>query len=154
MPYRSSDPAQPTALYWLYDASDRLLYIGITRSPEWRWYGHASRSPWWPQVQRREIVWHDSRPEARAAEIEAIGAERPLHNKYDRDLGEIAAQLTELRVAAGLSGNALARKMSIVQSRVWKIEHGQLRPSDDDVQAWAKATDREEIAGELLEMCW
>src|ERR1035441_2240405 len=71
MPYRSSDSVQPTALYRLYSDSDQLLYIGITRSPEWRWYKHASHSPWWPQVQRREIAWHDSRPEARAAEIEA-----------------------------------------------------------------------------------
>jgi len=144
---------QPTALYRLYDDSGQLLYIGITRSPAWRWYKHASCSPWWPQVRRREIVWYDTRPEARAAEIEAIGAERPIHNKYDKGLAEIAAQLTELRVAAGLSGNALARKMGIVQSRVWKIEHAQLMPSEDDIRAWARAADRDEIAGELLEMC-
>jgi predicted GIY-YIG superfamily endonuclease len=152
MPYRSSDSVQPTALYRLYSDSDQLLYIGITRSPEWRWYKHASHSPWWPQVQRREIAWHDSRPEARAAEIEAIGAERPIHNKYDKGLAEIAAQLTELRMAAGLSGNALARKMGIVQSRVWKIEHAQLMPSEDDIRAWARAAGRDEVTGELLEM--
>ena len=152
MPYRSSDSVQPTALYRFYGGSGQLLYIGITRNPKWRWYGHAAHSSWWPQVQRRELVWYDSRPEARAAEIEAIGAERPIHNKYDKGLDEIAAQLTELRVAAGLSGNALAREMGIVQSRVWKIEHAQLTPSEDDIRAWARATGRDEIAGELLEM--
>jgi predicted GIY-YIG superfamily endonuclease len=153
MPYNSSDPVQPTALYRLYDDSDRLLYIGITRNPEWRWYMHARKSPWWPQVRRREIAWRDSRPEARAAEIEAIGAERPIHNKYDKGRAEIAAHLTELRVAAGLSGNGLARQMGIVQSRVWKIEHAQLTPSEDDIRAWARVTGRDEIAEELLEMC-
>lgn len=152
MPYRSSDLVQPTALYRLYDDSDQLLYIGITGNPEQRWYKHALHSPWWPQVQRREIVWHDSRPEARAAEIKAIGVERPIHNKYDRSLAEIAAQLTELRVAAGLSGNALAREIGIVQSRVWKIEHAQLMPSEGDIQAWARATGRDEVTAELLEM--
>jgi predicted GIY-YIG superfamily endonuclease len=121
MPYRSSDPVERTALYRLYDDAGQLLYIGITRNPKWRWHKHASHSPWWPQVQRREIVWHDSRPQARAAEIEAIGTERPAHNKYDKGLAEIAAQLAELRIEAGLSGNALARKMGIVQSRAWKI---------------------------------
>jgi predicted GIY-YIG superfamily endonuclease len=150
MPYRSSDPMQPTALYRLYGDSDQLLYIGITRNPKWRWYMHARRSPWWPSVQRRDLVWHDSRPEARAAEIEAIGAERPVHNKYDRGFAELAAHLTELRVEAGLSGNALARRMGIVQSRVWKIEHAQLMPGEDDIRAWARAVGRDEIAADLL----
>ena len=152
MPYRSSDSVQPTALYRFYGDGGRPLYIGITRNLVVRWAQHASKSSWWPQVQRHETVWYDSRPEARAAEIEAIGAERPIHNKYDKGLDEIAAQLTELRMAAGLSGNALARKIGIVQSRVWKIEHAQLTPSEDDIQAWARATGRDEITGELLEM--
>ena len=152
MPYRSSDSAQPTALYRFYDDANRPLYIGITRNLAVRLRQHASKSSWWPQVQRRETVWYDSRPEARAAEIEAIGAERPIHNKYDKGLDEIAAQLTELRTAAGLSGNALARRMGIVQSRVWKIEHAQLMPSEDDIRAWARVAGRAEITGELLEM--
>ena len=66
----------------------------------------------------------------------------------------LAARLTELRAAAGLSGNALAKRMGIVQSRVWKIEHPDspphLVPNDDDIKAWATATGREDAAGELL----
>ena len=152
MPYRSSDSAQPTALYRLYDGPDRLLYIGITRSPEWRWYKHATHSHWWPEVQRREIVWYDSRPEARQAEIAAIGAEKPMHNKYDRTRAALAAQLRELREEAGLSGNALARQMGIVQSRVWKIENEKLTPAERDIRAWAEATDNSEMTAVLLEM--
>jgi transcriptional regulator with XRE-family HTH domain len=63
----------------------------------------------------------------------------------------LIARLTELREAAGLSGNALARRMGIVQSRVWKIEHGDLLPNEDDITAWAEATGRPEAAGELAE---
>lgn len=64
----------------------------------------------------------------------------------------LAARLTELRAAAGLSGNALAKRMGVVQSRVWKIEHGELAPTDEDVKAWAEATGAGPAAGELLEM--
>ncbi len=63
----------------------------------------------------------------------------------------LVARLTELRVAAGLSGNALARRMGVVQSRVWKIEHGELLPGDDDLKAWAEATGHPEVAGDLAE---
>jgi len=67
--------------------------------------------------------------------------------------GALAARLTELRAAAGLSGNALARRMSIVQSRVWKIEHATLVPTEDDVRAWVKAAGGDEdILAELLAM--
>ena len=66
----------------------------------------------------------------------------------------LAARLRELRVAAGLSGNALAKRMGIVQSRVSKIEHPEkpphLVPNDDDIKEWATATGREDVIGELL----
>jgi transcriptional regulator with XRE-family HTH domain len=64
----------------------------------------------------------------------------------------LIARLTRLREAAGLSGNALAKRMGIVQSRVWKIEHGDLMPNEDDITAWAEATGHPEAAGELAEM--
>lgn len=64
----------------------------------------------------------------------------------------LAAHLTGLRTAAGLSGNALAKRMGVVQSRVWKIEHGALLPGEDDIKAWAEATGHEDAAGELLDM--
>lgn len=64
----------------------------------------------------------------------------------------LAARLTELRAAAGLSGNALAKRMGVVQSRVWKIEHGDLLPTDEDIKAWVEATEARAAAGELMEM--
>jgi transcriptional regulator with XRE-family HTH domain len=64
----------------------------------------------------------------------------------------LAARLRELRAAAGLSGNALAGRMGVVQSRAWKIEHGDLLPNEDDLTAWAEATGHPEVAGELTEM--
>ena len=64
----------------------------------------------------------------------------------------LIARLTGLREAAGLSENALARRMGIVQSRVWKIRNAQVMPNEDDLKAWADATGHPEAAGELAEM--
>ena len=64
----------------------------------------------------------------------------------------LIARLTELRETAGLSENALAGRMGVVQSRVWKIRNGKLMPNEDDLEAWAEATGHPEAAGELAEM--
>jgi len=64
----------------------------------------------------------------------------------------LIARLITLREAARLSGNALARRMGVVQSRVWKIEHGTLMPNEDDITAWAQATEHPEVADELTGM--
>jgi transcriptional regulator with XRE-family HTH domain len=64
----------------------------------------------------------------------------------------LITRLTELRETAGLSGNALAKRMEVVQSRVWKIEHGTLMPNEDDITAWTEATGHPEAAGDLAEM--
>ncbi len=64
----------------------------------------------------------------------------------------LITRLTGLREAAGLSENALAKRMGIVQSRVWKIRNGQLLPNEDDITAWAEATGHPEAAGDLAEM--
>jgi transcriptional regulator with XRE-family HTH domain len=64
----------------------------------------------------------------------------------------LAARLRQLRETAGLSGNALARRMGIVQSRVWKIENARLLPVDKDIWAWAEAAGQGEQTAALLEM--
>jgi transcriptional regulator with XRE-family HTH domain len=65
----------------------------------------------------------------------------------------LAARLRDLRAAAGLSGNALAHRMGVVQSRVWKIENEKLLPTEDDIRAWAQASGAgSEVSAELLGM--
>lgn len=70
------------ALYRLYDASNRLLYIGIAENPGRRWDQHATTKPWWPQVAEKTVEWRDTREEAAAAEAEAIRTELPLFNNH------------------------------------------------------------------------
>ncbi|MFE9738848.1 DUF6907 domain-containing protein [Streptomyces sp. NPDC006477] len=75
---------EQTALYRLYDADDRLLYIGITKNLEQRWTGHRyspTSSKWWPDVVRKAIEWHPTHEAADAAETAAIEAEDPLYNR-------------------------------------------------------------------------
>jgi transcriptional regulator with XRE-family HTH domain len=64
----------------------------------------------------------------------------------------LAARLATLRKVAGLSGNALAKRMGVVQSRVWKIEHGDLLPGEQDIKEWMRATGAEAAAGELADL--
>jgi hypothetical protein len=43
--------------------------------------------------------------------------------------------------------------MGIVQSRVWKIEHGELLPNEDDIRSWAAATGQTaQTVGELTDL--
>lgn len=64
----------------------------------------------------------------------------------------LVEQLIELRVAAGLSGNALAKRMGIVQSRMSKIQSYDLMPTEGDIEAWAQETGQPERTEELKSM--
>ncbi|HEY9408453.1 MAG TPA: GntR family transcriptional regulator [Jiangellaceae bacterium] len=77
-----SEAPERTALYRLYDATDRLLYIGITKTPATRWQQHAREKSdsWWSDVARKTIEWFNSRPEAEVAEVNAIRTEGPPYN--------------------------------------------------------------------------
>ena len=72
-----------TALYRLYDADDRLLYVGITSDPRARWKTHAAEKAWWNDIAREDLRWHATRPSAEAEELSAIKTEAPLHNRQD-----------------------------------------------------------------------
>lgn len=72
--------AERTALYRLYDANDVLLYIGISRAPDWRMKGHLLDKEWFHLVARRTVQWYSSRSAALAAEAAATAAEKPVHD--------------------------------------------------------------------------
>jgi hypothetical protein len=78
----------------------------------------------------------------------------PLPGATSRET--LIKRLDDLRVAAGLSGNALAGQMRspdgrpVVQSRVWKILHYELLPNEHDVTEWTRVTGRPDLAGDLI----
>lgn len=70
---------QPHALYRHFDATGRLLYVGITNDPGRRWGQHSAKD-WWLDVTKTTIERFDSRAEVLTAERAAIEAERPWWN--------------------------------------------------------------------------
>lgn len=70
-----------TVVYRLYDAHDRLLYVGVSGQgdPATRLQDHLAK-PWAKEVMRRELAYYPSRQEALNAELRAIRLERPIHN--------------------------------------------------------------------------
>ncbi|MGW2937646.1 GIY-YIG nuclease family protein [Streptomyces sp. NPDC001156] len=98
-----------TALYRFYDKGGALLYVGITANVESRFADHERNKEWWPQVAKKTIEWFDTRPPARAAEVQAILDERPAYNvnsspwaagprelePAERTVGQIRSNLTE-----------------------------------------------------------
>lgn len=71
---------QPHALYRFFDASDDLLYVGVTANPGARWPKHASGKPWWTEVSRVQVENYTDRPSVLAAEKAAIQTEAPRYN--------------------------------------------------------------------------
>ncbi|MFI2078489.1 GIY-YIG nuclease family protein [Streptomyces triculaminicus] len=71
---------EETAVYRLFDAEGRLLYVGMGRNPMQRWGSHAEQHPWWPRVVRFTVKWHPTRQEAAAEERQALRSESPVNN--------------------------------------------------------------------------
>lgn len=72
-----------TALYRMFDADGRLLYVGITIDIVSRFRDHRSIKPWWPDIQTIQLEHFPDRPAARAAELKAITTEFPCYNVAD-----------------------------------------------------------------------
>lgn len=67
-------------VYRLYDANDRLLYVGRSCDVAARLRCHAAHKPWWPAVTRHTVSEPMHRLDAIRAERSAIHCERPLYN--------------------------------------------------------------------------
>lgn len=72
--------SEPAAVYRLYDTSDVLLYVGMSRNPEKRFRDHAAQKDWWSLVTKKAVTWYDDKDAALQAEAQAIDGERPAHN--------------------------------------------------------------------------
>lgn len=70
----------PTFVYEIFDAEDRLLYVGVTQSLKQRLSGHRATKPWWGEVSYVQRTSYDTRAAAIAAEAEAIRSGDPKYN--------------------------------------------------------------------------
>ncbi len=80
------------AVYWLYDVTGTLLYVGHTKGSTVRWEMHTYKSAWWPEVRRRDVRWYGKQAEALTVEREAIRVEDPLHNVQGKPLRQPATR--------------------------------------------------------------
>lgn len=72
---------QPTAVYRCYDATDRLLYVGMSIDPGARIEYHRRYAPWFPSMTRSSVEWFPDRATARAEELRVMREESSLHNQ-------------------------------------------------------------------------
>lgn len=137
----------PVALYRMFDAEGRLLYIGQSRSPWMRAQQQAeTRSTWATQIARIQVEWHPSRPEAMRAEVEAIRREAPLYNvaKFCRQAASRAAppakqmfepavllQMENAAVSRGESVRGLLSEAGVNPSTWWRWKSGLSEPRMD-----------------------
>lgn len=70
----------PTAVYRLYDADGRLIYIGQSQRMGQRMRGHMLNSWFYELVDSIELEYYPTRPAAVAAETLAIQEMQPAFN--------------------------------------------------------------------------
>lgn len=68
------------ALYRFYDREGRVLYIGVSKCPRYRFNAHM-RTLWWPAAYCYRTEIYPYMNAALDAERAAIKAERPIWNK-------------------------------------------------------------------------
>lgn len=67
-------------LYRVFDATEALLYVGITNDLARRFADHAQEQPWWLDVADCRTEFFPDRVALEAAEMLAIQIEHPRHN--------------------------------------------------------------------------
>jgi len=89
----------PTFLYWHYDISDVLLYVGVTFDIRIRSKEHLRTAIWREWMATGKLDLFPSREIAEEAELKAINENRPVFNKAGRLYGPESA--IEYLVAKG-----------------------------------------------------
>jgi len=72
--------AKTHILYRCYDATNTLLYVGMTNDPETRIQYHRRNQPWWHHVDHIRLQNLPNRDALVRAETAAIQLEQPLYN--------------------------------------------------------------------------
>lgn len=77
---RGRRQGEPTDVYRAFDASGRLLYVGVTARLNQRIHEHRSTKDWWSEVAEIQSETYPGRATALAVEHSAVANERPIYN--------------------------------------------------------------------------
>lgn len=109
-------------VYRIYNADDRLLYVGYSGNWPRRLSNHK-RSPWASDAAWYNVRVYPTQREALAAERTAIVYERPAHNSSRTAVVPINGHtLRALRQIAGISPRELASRVGVGRTRIVQIE--------------------------------
>lgn len=101
------DANDPTSVYQYYDATGRILYVGITSRGVTRSHEHARSKRWWDLTTGCHIEHYATRTEALAREAFLIAAYKPPFNTQGMTRRLTA---TELQAARARTGEPIAPK--------------------------------------------
>lgn len=123
-----------TALYRHYQADGQLAYIGVTKDPQRRLAQHVAKADWVATITTTEMQWFNSKPEAMAAEADAIRSEKPLFNKIysdraDMKFADIGNRIRDLRLSLGLTQCAYCTRLDFSQTQFSNWEVGFRQPT-------------------------
>jgi predicted GIY-YIG superfamily endonuclease len=124
-----------TYLYRLYDHTDQLLYVGISKSAIHRLYDHLTEQPWGDCVAKQTVERYDTRQEALDAEKAAIEYESPLHNVVHNRPRAWKTQ-RNLRISQPADGLTRGDRMLL---RIGRHEQAEVEPVRLISQRWAQA---------------
>lgn len=75
---------KPRAVYRVWSADSRLLYVGSSPSPLNRAWEHSKTKAWGPDIATITVEWFESPDRAFEAEKDAIRDEKPEWNVQHR----------------------------------------------------------------------
>ncbi|MFD4604102.1 helix-turn-helix domain-containing protein [Streptomyces sp. NPDC058464] len=72
-----------------------------------------------------------------------------MSTDYQSGRVSLGARMRELRTEAGYDGKGIAERLGWQRSKVSRLENGKQTPSREDLEQWAEAVDRPDVAAEL-----
>ena len=125
----ATEASSPTIVYLLYDANDKLLYVGVTERGFNRLSQHLHHQPWWNHVASTRFEHYDTRAEALAREAQLIESEGPLCNIQRPFASSLTSrQIRTIRAWFGWDQSDLANHLGVAQNSVARWECGERAP--------------------------
>lgn len=131
-----------TAVYRLFDAADKLLYVGCSWDPDKRIGTDHLFKPWGRDIDDVTFEWFDNRLTALRAEAQAITDESPVYNKLrpcpEAISGPKPTPEPPVR-ESGLNFEQAAEELDVPIDWLWrdvalgKVPHSCIDPKGDDV---------------------